>query len=309
MNYRNILIASAAVLSLAACSKVPAGNVGVKVYLLGSDKGVDSEELGPGRYYIGMNEELYLFPTFSQNYTWEQTSEGAGEAISFQDKDGMIASADVGITYSIDGSKATEIFQKYRRGVNEITDIYLRNMVRDALVRRASTQRLDYIYGLGKAQLIDDVQADVSKQVSDIGIRIEKVYWIGAIRLPDVIVSRINKKNEVDQLTLQRDAEVRQTTAEAAVVRETAKGLADKLKLEKDAEAYGTLKIAEAEAQSIQLKAEAEAKGIKARAEAITDNLIKYELTKTWKGGVPNVVSGGNALEILDILKAGATQQ
>jgi hypothetical protein len=35
-------------LTLAACSKVPAGNVGIKVYLLGGDKGVDHEELGPG---------------------------------------------------------------------------------------------------------------------------------------------------------------------------------------------------------------------------------------------------------------------
>lgn len=32
------------------CSKVPAGYKGVKVHLLGTSKGIDSEELGPGRY-------------------------------------------------------------------------------------------------------------------------------------------------------------------------------------------------------------------------------------------------------------------
>ena len=56
--------------AFASCSKVPAGQVGIKFYLLGGEKGVDTEELGPGRYWIGVNEELYLFPTYTQNYTW-----------------------------------------------------------------------------------------------------------------------------------------------------------------------------------------------------------------------------------------------
>ena len=52
------------------CSKVPAGNVGIKVFLLGGAKGVDSQELGPGRYWIGWNEDLFLFPTWTQSYVW-----------------------------------------------------------------------------------------------------------------------------------------------------------------------------------------------------------------------------------------------
>ncbi len=71
-NIRNVLLAATAAVALAACSYVPAGNVGVKVNLLGSSKGVDAEELGVGRYWIGMNEQLFLFPTFMQNYTWTQ---------------------------------------------------------------------------------------------------------------------------------------------------------------------------------------------------------------------------------------------
>lgn len=47
---------------LAGCSKVPAGNVGVIVNLYGSEKGVETREVGTGRYWVGVNEELYLFP-------------------------------------------------------------------------------------------------------------------------------------------------------------------------------------------------------------------------------------------------------
>ena len=39
--------------SYSGCTKVPAGNVGIKVYLLGGAKGVESEVLGVGRYWIG----------------------------------------------------------------------------------------------------------------------------------------------------------------------------------------------------------------------------------------------------------------
>ena len=50
--------------------KVEAGYVGIKVNMLGSDKGVDSEVLGVGRYWIGWNQELFKFPTFQQTVSW-----------------------------------------------------------------------------------------------------------------------------------------------------------------------------------------------------------------------------------------------
>ena len=44
-----MMVMIAAVVMLSSCSKVPAGHVGVKVYLYGSNKGVDNEVLGVGR--------------------------------------------------------------------------------------------------------------------------------------------------------------------------------------------------------------------------------------------------------------------
>ena len=123
----------AGLMALAACTKVPAGNVGIKVYLLGGDKGVDIEEKGPGRHWVGVNEEMYIFPTFTQNYTWAkdcQDGDCTNEELGFQTVEGLAVTADVGISYHIQPDKASLIFQKYRKGVDEITDIYLRNMVR-----------------------------------------------------------------------------------------------------------------------------------------------------------------------------------
>lgn len=263
--------------ALTACSKVPAGHVGVKVYLLGSNKGVDTEELGVGRYWIGMNEELYLFPTYMQNYTWTKEPDETGtedESISFQTIEGMTANADVGISYSIDPTKVTRIFQTYRRGVDEITDTFLRNMVRDSLVKQASSKPIEYVYGAGKAELIDAVQKDVQEQVAEIGIRVDKIYWIGEIRLPETVIASINAKNAATQMAQQRQNEVAQARAEAE---------------KKVAEAKG-------EADSILLRAQAQAEANKILAESITADLVRYREIEKWDGRYPTTMLGGQGV-------------
>lgn len=231
MKTKNIIavlaVAALAVSSFTGCSKVPAGSVGVKVHLLGGEKGVDHEILTPGRYYIGVNEDLFLFPTFQQNYTWTKNpTEGNqnDESISFQSVEGLTINSDIGITYSVDPEKVSLLFQKYRRAEKEITDIFLRNMVRDALNQRASQLKVEDIYGKSKSQLIKDVQADVIGQVKDYGIIIEKIYLIGDFRLPQPIIDSINAKIASTQKAEQRQNEVAQATAEAQKKIEEAKG-------------------------------------------------------------------------------------
>jgi regulator of protease activity HflC (stomatin/prohibitin superfamily) len=279
-NWKQALALALIGTSLAACSTVPAGNVGVKVYLLGGSKGVDSEELGVGRYWIGWNEELYIFPTFMQNYTWTKAPDATGtedESLSFQTMDGMTANADVGISYSIDPNKVTKIFQTYRRGVAEITDTFLRNMVRDALVKNASNKPIEYVYGAGKADLISSVQKDVQNQVAEIGIKIEKIYWIGEIRLPETVIASINAKNAATQMAQQRQNEVAQATAEAQ---------------KRVAEAKG-------EAESVLLKAQAQAQANKELAASITPELVQYRALEKWDGVLPKM-TGSNAIPFVD---------
>jgi regulator of protease activity HflC (stomatin/prohibitin superfamily) len=274
MNFRKGLLFTLLAASLAACSTVPSGHVGVKVYLLGGEKGVDTEELGVGRYWIGMNEELYLFPTFMQNYTW-----AAEEQLTFQTADGMTASADVGISYSIDPTRVTDIYQKYRRGVEEITDTFLRNMVSDALVKEASNKSIEYVYGAGKADLIAAVQESVSAQVSQIGIKVEKIYWIGEIRLPPKVVESINAKNEATQKAQQRQNEVAQAKAEADKKIEEARGQAESL-----------LKVAEAQANANKLI-----------SESLSPELMQYKALEVWDGKLPTTMIPGQATPFVNV--------
>ena len=269
-------------LSVAACDRVPAGNVGIKVNLLGGEKGVDTEELGPGRYWVGINEELYVFPTFTQNYVWTADSaEGstADESLSFQTVEGMTVNADVGISYAIDPTSVSAIFQKYRRGVDEITDTFLRNMVRDALVTTVSSRPISSVYGAGKAEIIAEVEARVREQVGPIGINVERVYWIGELRLPPAVTEILNAKIAATQRAQQRQNEVAEARAEAEKRIEQARG----------------------EAEQIRLKAQAEAEANEIVARSLSPNLLQYEALKRWDGTLPRFTGSDNPVPFLNV--------
>ena len=281
------------VLFLAACTKVPAGNVGVKVYLLGGSKGVDVEELGPGRYWIGMNEDLYLFPTFSQNYTWTrewvdenedgkaQQAELQDESIAFQTVEGLTVGADVGVTYNVDPTKVSILFQKFRKGIDEITDGYLRSMVRDALVLEASNRPIETVYGQGKSALMESVEKRVRAQVAPFGIQVERLYWAGQLRLPQTVTESINAKIAATQFAQRRENEVAAAKAEADKQVEAARGEAD-----------SRLLVAKAEAESIRIK-----------GDALRENprLVELSAIEKWDGKLPTFMGGDGAVPFVPV--------
>ncbi len=152
-------------MGLTGCGKVPAGYRGVIVNLYGSDKVVAEQSVGVGRYYLGWNSELYLFPTFLQNYSWKDE-----QAITMQTSEGLSIRTDAGITYSIQPDNVVKVFSKYRLGIDEITNTFLHNMVRDAMNEVASTMTVEQIYGAQKEIFISKVNDIVKKEASSNGI-------------------------------------------------------------------------------------------------------------------------------------------
>lgn len=249
------------------CSKVPAGYVGVIVDLYGTQKGVQLQEVGTGRYWLTPNEELFRFPTFTQTVTWHGEN-----ALSFQTVEGMKVSGAVGMTYHVEAAKVPVLFQKYRAGIDEITNVFLRNMVRDAFNEKASTLKVESVYGAGKSELLLAVEERVRAQVSDIGIVVERIYYAADLVLPVQVTQSLNDKIKATQMAEQRKNEVQQSKAEADKERERAHGIAD--------------------AQLIVAKAEAEA--ITLRADALRSNkdIIQLNAIEKWDGKLPTYVGG-----------------
>lgn len=269
-----LLLTTALLLTLAACDRVGVGEVGIKVNSLGGDKGVDDTILTTGRYWVGLNSTIYTFPTYMQNYVWSKSSyEGSteDESLSFQTVEGLSVNADVGISYQVDPKKVPLLFQTYRKGLDEIRDIYLRNIVRDALVNAASTKPIESIYGAGKADLLKDVKNQVKAKVEPLGIEIDELSWVGDLRLPEAVTNAINLKIQATQQAQQRENEVATAKAEAQKAVAVAQG--------------------EADSRTIQAKAESQANQIV--SQSLTPELVQYNAIVKWDGKLPETMAGG----------------
>lgn len=278
--FRNLVVALGLALSLTACQTVPAGNVGVKVYLLGGSKGVDHEVLGVGRYWIGINEQLYVFPTYQQNYVWTHSAHEGNthdESFTFQTREGLDVNADIGITYHVEADKVPLVFQKYRRGIDEITHIFLRNAVRDALNQQAATMSVESVYGEGKTQLMANALARVQGEMQDSGITVNQLYIIGTFRLPPTVVEALNAKITATQRAQQRENELREAEAEAK--KQVAKA---------EGEAASQLAVARAQAEANQILSHSLSR------EIIDYQRMQIEKTRAekWDGKLPTITGG-----------------
>ena len=257
-SFAKILAVIALGISLAACDNVPAGNVGVKVKRYGDERGVNVETLTPGRYMSAINTDVFLFPTFTQSRTWE-----GNESFTFQTGKGMAVTTAVGVSYYIKPDNAPKVFQKYRRGVDEITDVYLRAMIRDALNNAGAKIEAEDAYGPGREKLQSDVQMVVAKAAAEVGIEVEKIYFVGKMELPPEVITSINNKIKAAQDADKKETELRGAEADAA------KAIA-------------------------QARGDAEATRIKGEALRSNPQVLQQQLIEKWDGKLP-VYQAGNA--------------
>lgn len=283
-NNLKVLAVAASVLALSACDRVPAGYRGVIVNLYGNEKGVSEESVGVGRYYTGWNKELYLFPTFLQNRSWTDA-----QAITMQTSEGLTITTDAGITYQIQPENIVKVFTKYRLGINEITDTFLHNMVRDAMNEVASTMTVDQIYGVKKEEFIRRVNEIVIKESASNGINVDKIYLIGSFVLPAMVRDSIDVKIQASQNAIKVENEIATSTAQAKKTIVEAKAAAQQRVIE-----------AEANASQITLNAEAQAKANKILSASLTPEFVQYQAILKWDGTLPQTTAGG-ALPFINI--------
>lgn len=241
------------------------GYVGVVVDMLGDHKGVESKELHVGMHWIAPWKTVYQFPIFEQNDTWE----GDREGFHFQTSEGMAVSADIGITYHLRPESIPLIFQRYRRGMDEITHVFIRNYIRDAVNKSASKTRIEDLYS-GKESFFEDVEKHVREDLSPIGIELSRIYLIGRFHFPGTVIAALNAKIEAMQRAQQRENELREAEAEAK--KQIAK--------------------AEGQAKCVLLQAESEAKANSVLSKSVTAELIQWQAVQKWDGKMPHVTSG-----------------
>jgi regulator of protease activity HflC (stomatin/prohibitin superfamily) len=264
-----IFIFIALVLLIQPFTMIQPGYVGVVVDLFGSTQGVEAHELHVGVHVIPPWKTIYIFPTFQQNDTWEND-----EDFQFQTSEGLAIRADIGISFHLLPSSVPLIFQKYRRGMHEISHVFIRNFIRDAINIAASKLKIEDLYGPAKEEFFTLVEKHVRNDLSEIGIVVDRIYLIGRFHFPENVINALNSKIEAIQRAQQRENELREAEAQA----------------KKDiAKTNGT-------AQCIILNANAQADANRTITKSITPLLIEWEKTKKWDGALPRVTGTSTPL-------------
>lgn len=270
------LLLIAVVMLFSACTKITSGNVGVEVDQYGSDRGVQSKVVGPGTYYSGWNTTYYEYPTYTTNYVYSKSAaegKAADESITFQAKGGVAINADFGLAYHIDADQAPVVFQKYHKGLDEITDGPLRNLVRDSLNQVSGEMTFEDISGDIPAYMAK-VNIELKKRAAVNGIDIELLSNVGAFRWPDSIQAGINAQQQAKIDAITSTNQLQKTNADNAK------------------------RVANSETELTIATNEAKATAIRGEALAKNPEILQQMWVEKWNGQLPVYQMGGASTQI-----------
>lgn len=260
------------------------GEVGVVVNLLREDTNVETKELTVGMHFVAPWRSIYRFPIFEQTHQWV-----GEEAFVFQTSEGMTVSADLGISYHIEPDKIHLLFNKFRRGMEEITHLFIKNHIRDAINKSASRMKIEEIYGTKKEEFFKEIHTKISSELTPLGFSISHIYIIGQFSIPEVVMQALNKKIEASQRAQQRENELRETEAEAKKVIAKSEGEAQSRII--DAKAYAT---------SLMIETKAKADSNTLLTHSLNKNVLQWHYISKWNGKLPQVTGNQGASILMD---------
>jgi len=268
-------------------NRIKPGEVGIVVDLFGTSRGVENKELTVGIHFIPPWKEVYEFPIFEQNHQWI-----GEEGFIFQTSEGLSVHADIGINFNLEPNKVHELFSKYRRGMKEITHLFIKNTIRDSINKLASKMKIEDLYGEKKEEFFEAVHKSVQEELKPIGFNISHIFIIGKFGVPDVVMTALNLKIEATQRAQQRENELRESEAQAKKEMAKAEGVGKSLVI-----------AAKAEAESLIIEATSKANANNMLSRSLTSDLLKWQAINRWDGKLPTALSGEGASFLIDLKK------
>jgi regulator of protease activity HflC (stomatin/prohibitin superfamily) len=243
---------------------IDAGNVGIKINLYGSDKGVDNITLVTGRvWYNSWTTKIIEFPTFTQSVDYDSFVITTKDAAEFK--------VDPKLNYHINPDKVPQIYRQYRRPLGEIQQGFMKNTIYDAYRIVANSFTSDSV--MSNREVFEDrVQNVLTKTLGKDGFIYDQL--TSAITPPPSLRQMIDEKNTSIQARLKAENMAKQAEAEAKVL----------------------VAKAEGQAKATLIKARAEAEANQLRQKTLTPLLIQQEWVAKWNGVLPTTNAGGASL-------------
>jgi hypothetical protein len=246
-----------------AIEKVDAGHKGLKINLVGDQRGVSSYQYKTGWvFYNTWTEQVLEFPTYQQHIEYEDQ----GVIL----KGGFSATIKPTFNYSLREDAIGDMFVNLRLPINEVEKGWLKNAIIGAVNDVANTWEVDSIF--------NHRQAFESAIVLECNVRLSKWFNVSQLRTnitpPEALQESIIAKTKAIQ-----QAEASEQQAIAAI-------------------AEGKRKVAVARADSAEtiINASASAKAIKIKQTELSPLYIEYLKANAWDGKLPTTVAGGSGM-------------
>jgi hypothetical protein len=243
--------------------KIDAGHKGLKINLIGDQRGVSSYQYKTGWvFYNTWTEQVLEFPTYQQHIEYEDQ----GVIL----KGGFSATIKPTFNYSLREDAIGDMFVNLRLPINEVERGWLKNAIIGAVNDVANTWEVDSIF--------NHRQAFESAIVLECNIRLSKWFNVSQLRTnitpPEALQESIIAKTKAIQ-----QAEASEQQAIAAI-------------------AEGKRKVAVARADSAEtvINANAAALSIKIKQDRLTPLYIEYLKANAWDGKLPTTVAGNSGM-------------
>lgn len=264
-----------AVLMAKSCTVVDSGEIGIKFHKWSTSAenygGVEGTCKG-WVFYNPFTTEVFTYPTYIQRKNYEAFNVNAKDASTFQ--------MDPTIAYRINPEKACDIFVKYRKGVEDLENGYIRTCIYEAYRTCANRYTSDSLMS-SRANFENDVRSRLEKSLQAEGFIVEE--FTSQITPPQSLAQMINEKNAAVQSALKAKNKVAEAQANATIKIAEAKGAAEAMQIKADAEAYYNRTI----------------------AASLSPMIVQEDWIEKWDGKLPTVQTGngGMIVDMKSIMK------
>jgi len=188
-----------------AIERIEAGYVGIKVNLVGNNRGIDDiTEVTGWVLYMPLFTQIHEFPTFTQVKDYEPFHVNA--------KDGSEFTVDPTFSYYVNKDMVPRMFSQYRRSLDELEDGYIRNVIMDCYRIIANQFSSDSL--ISNRQLFETkIQEMLKEELNREGFVFQQL--TSNLTAPQSLKDAIDAKNRTTQEAYQAENKLRQAEAEA----------------------------------------------------------------------------------------------
>lgn len=258
--------------TMCRCTRVDSSEVGIKFNKLSlTDQGkLDASPVTGYVFYNPITTAVHTYPTFVQRVDYKP--------FTVNTKDAAIFTMDPTMAYYLNRDKATDVFFKYRKSLEEIQEGYMRTVIYDAYRVTANSYTSDELMA-NRAKFEQEVRIMLDSTLTQEGFTVTE--FTSQITPPESLRQMIDAKNAAVQAALKAENEVKQAEANAKIAVAKAEGEAKAMKIKADAEAYYNRTI----------------------SASLSPMIVQEDFIEKWNGVLPTVQGNSNMMSVLNLNK------